>query len=384
LKILLIRLRLIGDVVFTTPAVRALRRRFPDATLTYLVEPQAEAVIAGNPHLSDVIVAPRARGVERLAVDARLARDLRRRRFDVVVDLHGGPRSAWLTLASGAPVRIGYRVIGRTWIYTHAVDRPRALRPRHSVLNQLDLLSALDPALARATPEDDPVEVAADPARASRLRSRLAARGWRESDPLIVIHVSAGNPFRRWPESSFAELVVRVASADPARRVLLTSGPSDREAARRIGDAAQARLPAVSAASVVFDEDLDLVDLRVLLDRAALFIGGDSGPLHVAAATSVPVVGLYGPTLPARSAPWRPARFLSQAVEVEGLPCRPCNQRRCEPGDFRCLTSLPAEAVAAAAERALAMFARPECEGNGRIREARPAPAKPGLEKCSW
>jgi lipopolysaccharide heptosyltransferase II len=368
LTILLIRLRLIGDVVFTTPAVRALRRRFPDATLTYLVEPEAAAVIAGNPHLSDVIVAPRARGVERLIVDARLARDLRRRRFDVVVDFHGGPRSAWLTLASGAPVRIGYRMIGRRWIYTHAVDRPRGLRPRHSVLNQLDLLFPLDPGLVRATPEDDPVEVAVDPARASRLRSRLAARGWSDADPLIVIHVSAGNPFRRWPESSFAELVVHVVSADPARRVLLTSGPSDRDAARRIGEAARARLATETAASVAFDEDLDLADLRALLDRAALFIGGDSGPLHVAAATSVPVVGLYGPTLPARSAPWRPARFVSQAVEVEGLPCRPCDQRRCEPGDFRCLTTLPAEAVAAAAERSLEHAAREALRYSGHSR----------------
>ena len=100
--------------------------------------------------------------------------------------------------------------------------------------------------------------------------------------------------------------------------------------------------------------ELDLAELRAALDYAALFVGGDSGPLHIAGTTAVPIVGLYGPTLPARSAPWRPARFVTRSVEVQGLSCRPCDQRRCEPGDFRCLVSIQPALVAAAAESALA------------------------------
>ena len=95
-------------------------------------------------------------------------------------------------------------------------------------------------------------------------------------------------------------------------------------------------------------------ELRALVGRAALYIGGDSGPLHVAGTTGVPVVGLYGPTLPVRSQPFRSESFISAAAEVDGLPCRPCDQRRCEPGDFRCLSGISAESVAALAERALA------------------------------
>src|SRR5687767_13387753 len=120
-KILLIRLRLIGDVVFTTPIPRALKRVFPDAHVAYLVEPDAAPVVTGNPHLDEVIVAPRPRGLARLVGDLRLARSLRRRRYDLVIDLHGGPRSAWLALLSGAPRRIGYQIKGRTWMYTRAV-----------------------------------------------------------------------------------------------------------------------------------------------------------------------------------------------------------------------------------------------------------------------
>jgi heptosyltransferase-1 len=106
-KILLLRLRLIGDVMFTTPLIRALRREYPEAHLAYVVEPAAAALVVHNPHLNDVIVAPRARGLRRLADDAALAMRLRRTGFDLAIDLHGGPRSAWLALASGAKERVG-------------------------------------------------------------------------------------------------------------------------------------------------------------------------------------------------------------------------------------------------------------------------------------
>ncbi len=142
MRILLVRLRLIGDVVFTTPILHALRRQFPSAELVYLVEPAAAPVVAGNPALSDVVVVPRRKGWRRVVDDLTIARRLRARRFDVAVDLHGGPRSAWFTWLSGAPVRVGYDVPGRRWMYTRVVHRPRELRARHSVENQWDLLAA--------------------------------------------------------------------------------------------------------------------------------------------------------------------------------------------------------------------------------------------------
>src|SRR5262245_46369363 len=142
-RILLVRLRQIGDVVFTTPAVRALRKRFPDAHLSYLVEPAALPIVEHDPHLDDVIVTPRLRGVAGLRADIALLKRLRAGRYDLAIDFHGGPRASVLTWLSGAPRRIGYDVIGRAWMYTERVRRPRALRPRHSVQNQFDLLAPL-------------------------------------------------------------------------------------------------------------------------------------------------------------------------------------------------------------------------------------------------
>ncbi|MBM3820592.1 MAG: glycosyltransferase family 9 protein, partial [Acidimicrobiia bacterium] len=226
MKILLVRLRLIGDVVFTTPLLRALRRRCPDAHLTYVVEPLAADVVAGNPHLTDVIVAPKSRGLGRLRDDLALAGRLRRERFDVAIDLHGGPRSSWLTLASGAPRRIGYRIAGRSWMYTDVVPRSPDLLPRHSVVNQWDLLrplGAMTDDAAACDPRRDCTEMPDDAQAAARVARRLADAGITGAHRLVVIHVSAGNPFRRWPPESFAGTIVALARRDPARRFMIIS-----------------------------------------------------------------------------------------------------------------------------------------------------------------
>jgi lipopolysaccharide heptosyltransferase II len=352
MNILLVRLRLIGDVVFTTPAIRALRRRYPDARLSYIVEPDAAPIVRGNPHLDEVIVAVSPRAPGRLRADLALIRQLRRAKFDMAIDFHGGPRSSLLTWASGAPTRIGFNVAGRSWMYTTRVDRPRALRPRHSVDTQWDLLRPLG--ISPPDPDTDPTEMCEDPEAAAAVDRRLREAGVASDAPLVVVHVSAGNPFRRWPVESFVDLICRLAAADPHRRIVITSGPSDARAAAQVTELALTRLAPADRETVLRAGEFNLTELRALIARAAVYIGGDSGPLHVAGTTGVPVVGLYGPTLPIRSEPWRGRSFISEAAQAGDLPCRPCNQRRCEPGDFRCLTGISAELVATLAERAMA------------------------------
>lgn len=352
MKILLIRLRLIGDVVFTTPAIRAIRRRYQDARISYIVEPGALPVVQGNPHLNEVIVAPAVNGLARLRHDWDLAKRLRGEAFDVAIDFHGGPRSAFLTWASRARVRIGYRIAGRSWMYTTRVARPRTLRARHSVENQWDLLTPLG--IEAPDRWRDPTEMALNVDAVHALEDRFTAAGLRSDDRLIVIHVSAGNPFRRWPTASFVDLALRLVESDSHRRILVTSGPSEEFAARTVAAAVRQRLPEAQQHAVLECPELSLAELRACLPRASLFIGGDSGPLHIAGTTAVPIVGIFGPTLPARSAPWRHPDAITESVDIGELPCRPCDQRSCAPGDYRCLTRLSADAVFEAAERALA------------------------------
>jgi ADP-heptose:LPS heptosyltransferase len=252
-------------------------------------------------------------------------------------------------------------------MYTQAVARPRQLRPRHSVENQWDLLAALGIGAPERTL--DSVEM---PERAdvrARVDARLQSNGIGADTPLVVMHVSAGNPFRRWPVDRFAAVAARLVQDDPSRVVVLTSGPSEAGAADEAAREAQQQLPSGLASRIARCGEFDLAELRALVGRAALYIGGDSGPLHIAGTTRAPVVGLYGPTLPVRSAPWRDPAIASEAVERADLACRPCDQRQCVHSDFRCLTSLTADSVVAAAERAMSRSSSP----SGRVNPGGPA-----------
>src|SRR3954468_821670 len=351
MRILLVRLRQIGDVVFTTPAVRAIRERFPDAHISYVVEPAAAPIVALNPNLDEVIVAPRVAGLRGLIHDLALGRRLRRASYDLVIDFHGGPRASLLAWLTGARERIGYSVPGRSWMYTRRTRRTRELRPRHSVENQWDLLESLG---APAADRDRfPVEMPIDRTAAASVAARLERGGVPGSADLIVIHVSAGTPFRRWPVEAFARAAADLVRGNPARHVVFTCGPSDREALDRVIASARAVCGTDGGDRIVNCGEFSLTELRALVARARLYVGGDSGPMHVAATSAVPMVALYGPTLPARSEPWRPSASRAEAVQTSGLECRPCDQRVCVHGDFRCLTRIPAEAVVAAAERLL-------------------------------
>ncbi|MFN7985728.1 MAG: glycosyltransferase family 9 protein [Vicinamibacterales bacterium] len=346
MKILLVRLRQIGDVVFTTPTLAALANRFPGVELTYLVEPAAAPVVSGNPHGSRVLVVPRRPGLGGLLDDIRLGGELRRMQFDIVLDFHGGPRASLLTWLSRAPRRVGYEIKGRAWMYTDRVARARELRARHSVENQWDLLTAIG--VEPPSRERYPAEMVVDAGVAASVRQRLVTHGVSADDAVVIMHVSAGNPFRRWPLESFADVAATLAQASPRVRVIITSGPSEAGAAQQVIDNARARLPEHRRGAVLECGEFSLVELRALTDLAALYIGGDSGPMHIASTSRVPMVSLYGPTLPARSEPWR-ASADAAAVEVHGLTCRPCEQRVCVPGDFRCLTGItPAQVIDAA------------------------------------
>jgi ADP-heptose:LPS heptosyltransferase len=183
------------------------------------------------------------------------------------------------------------------------------------------------------------------------VRSRVAEAGVSGSDRVVILHVSAGNPFRRWPIASFGNVAAALITRHQNLCVIITSGPSERDAAARVIADAREHVHLRDRARVVDCGDFSLSELRALVESAALYIGGDSGPMHIAATSRVPMISIYGPTLPARSAPWRPAAWPAAAIEVHGLECRPCDQRVCAPGDFRCLLRIEPNQVIEMAER---------------------------------
>ena len=251
------------------------------------------------------------------------------------------PRAAWLTWASGAPMRIGYDD-RRAHLDVHArvrrsprpVAAPLGGQPVGSARAARDRRLHAGRAIRSRWPRTPRRRARRDAARGGwHRRGRSARRRARER----------GQPVPALAAESFCSMVAALAerrSAPPHHRHVGAVGC--RRGAARVTDAARARLASPSRAAAARSSGT-CGELRALIARAAVYIGGDSGPLHVAARPATPIVALFGPTLPERSPPvagsggWR-----AETVDAGPLPCRPCDQRRCVPGDFRCLTRIGA------------------------------------------
>ena len=329
----------------TLPAASALRAGFPEARLSWLVEPPAASLLAGQPWLDQVLVFPRdelQRGLRRGAWlgAARRAiaflRELRSAGFDLVVDFHAILRSALLARASGASCRVSYaRPFAREGAAWLATERAR-LRPRRQSRFQRNL------ALVRylgvdAAPARRPLQLPEE-----RLR-RMAEQLGTGAAP-VVLHpgTSPATPYKRWSAEDYAELARGLRRSEGLASVV-SVGPArwEREFAERVvrGSAGAARL-APSTPS--------LLDLAALLARARLYIGSDTGPMHVASLVGTPVVQLLGPTDPVENEPW--SATPSRTVRVP-LACSPC-RRGCAAAT--CMRSIRPRSVLEAARELLA------------------------------
>ena len=268
---------------------------------------------------------------------AALIGRVRKERFDAIVDFHGGPRAFLITLFSGARRKIGYAVKYKSFIYDVKIPRAKPDGPIHSVENHLNLVKALGVKAGDAPPLKLAGATAEEILRINRVWEENRFAG----SKVIAVHVGAGNEFRDWGGENWAALADHLGRMSGVR-VVLVGGGADREREKEILTRIEGR-----AASLV--GRLNLAELGEVLGRACLFIGPDSGPMHIAAASGVPIVALFGPTLPAHFAPWR-----SRAAILEKrLDCRPCRQRECVERDFRCLRGISVDEVLAAAQRLL-------------------------------
>ncbi len=329
-KILLIRLRRIGDVVMTTPAVAALKKSLPHAHLTYIVEEPYRRLVDRNPHLDSVISLPPN---QKLLSFMSFIFKLRRVKYDALVDFHGGPRASQIALLCRARLKIGYELKYKGFYYH--VRLPRALpggAPIHSVENHLNLVRVLGISVA----EPPPLELPPALPREKKKVENLWTQNGLDIGRAVVLHIGAGNVFRDWGVENFAALI-ELLGQTPGVRVILVGSTADK--ARESDILARLNLPVLSLVG-----SLNLIELREVISRAALFVGPDSGPMHIAAATPTPLVALFGPTLPENFAPWK----AEATIIARDLDCRPCRQRRCAFRDFRCLRSIQPEEVYAA------------------------------------
>ena len=330
----------LGDAVLTTPLFRALKERFPGARLVAVTTPAAAPLVSAHPDLDGLLVFDK-RGAHRgLSGLREMARTLAGHRFDAAFCPHPSLRSSLLLALAKIPLRIGHASNAGAFLLTTRVPRDRR---RHEVRRVLSLLSPFGGA-----PEGLAPLLVPDPAAESSARKKLAAFGMEPGARVAGIHPFSVWGTKRWLPERFAAVADELARR--GLRVVLIGGPDDRAAAQEVLGLCRTR-PA-DAVGV-----LDLRELLWAVRDMALFVTGDSGPMHVAAALGAPIVAIFGSTVPEQGY----APYTTRAVVVQAnLDCRPCGRHghaRCPLGHFRCMREIEVADVMAGADAALARAA---------------------------
>lgn len=320
-NILVMRYRFIGDTVLTIPFLRNLRRAEPQAHIAWMVAPGSSEVVKGVPYVDEMIywdpltIHADSRGSHRtLSAKIAFLKDLRHRHFDKVYVLKRSLSSAVIAWLSGAPERIGFDTEGRGLLLTTRVPYRH---DRHEVKNFLAVLTA-----DGINVKDDFLEIWTSPEEEGRIARILADAGVVPSDRIAAIHPFSAVTERGWPLENYAELATRL-RREGNFRTLIVGGPGD--------------VGAFTAVKDLFgDSTIDLVgkcslrDTIALLMRCSLFVGNDSGIMHLAAAAGTPLVALFGPQSPVKFGPWS----TRAQVIYKGMACSPCRQKffsECKP-----------------------------------------------------
>jgi lipopolysaccharide heptosyltransferase II len=326
-RLLAVRLGAIGDVVNALVFASAVKEARPDAFLGWVVHPLAAPLVDGHPSVDRVHIWRRDGGAGELV---RLVRELRAERYGLAVDLQRIQKSALLARLSGAPRVLGYdrgRAKEQSWLWTKERIAPGPAG-RHMALQYLEFARYL------GAPAGEPRHLfPPDPMAEAWAAELVAELG---SAP-ILINLGASKPANRWPAERFGRLA-RALSRELELPVCFTGGPDDlpaAETARRALDGAPVR-DLTGATS--------LRQLVALCSRARLFVGCDTGPMHVAAAVKTPVVALFGPADPGRTGPWGAGHRVLRVPP----PCAPCNRRTCDQPRHACMEDLGVELVLAA------------------------------------
>lgn len=370
-RVLCVRLDNLGDVLMTTPAVRALKGSRPGRHVALLASPAGAAVARLVPEVDEVIVyqapwmkasPPRGPGAEVEAVER-----IRAGRFDAAVVFtvysQNPLPAALLCHLAGVPLRLAHCRENPYRLLTDWVPEPEPERlVRHEARRQLDLVAAVG---ARAA--DERMSLRVPPGARRAVDAALRELGLGGGRPWAVIHPGATAPSRRYPPEGFAA-AAQALVRDHGWDVVFTGGASERGEVDSIRRAAG--VPAHSLAGA-----LDLGELAALIDRAPVVIANNTGPVHVAAALGTPVVDLYALTN-LQHTPWG----VASRVLYHDVPCKPCYRSVCPLGHHDCLRLVPPADVVGAA-LGLAGRKRPRAAGPCRVEDAHeflPAPREVG------
>lgn len=303
-KILVIKLRHIGDVLLTVPVFRALRETFPHAHISALVNSGTEEVLSGNSLIDEILRLDR--GIKRLSSMERYLREInflkeiRKKDFDMTVDLTGGDRASIISFLSGAKYKLGWRskkgFIGKKYLYTHLCE-PNG--KKHMVLQNLDVISQFGISTENLSvdfhiPENDRVFI----------RKILEENNVKKDATLLHVHPTSRWLFKCWKDEYMAEIIKWL--LDNSATVIVTSSPDKKEVdkAKRILSLVASRFTLHTSRLLDLCGKTTIKQLAAISEISNIFFGVDSAPMHIAAAIGTPVIALFGPSGVYSWGPW--------------------------------------------------------------------------------
>jgi predicted lipopolysaccharide heptosyltransferase III len=339
-RLLLIQLGDIGDVVLTTPTIKAIRESHPSSTLYVAVREHARELLEGGPWVDGVISVERMKGtlLERFSYQRKFFQALRGRRFQTAIDLRTGTRGAILSYASGALLRIGrYSDNNRLWrnrLFTHLV-KPENEMEQYSSLHSLNIVAPFKVAALDTDPE-----LTVTKEREKRVERILREEGLTPDRPIVALHPFSRWGYKEWPIEKCAVLINHIGSRYPVN-IAITGSADERGRAADLVKEARVEVYNLAGRTTIGD-------LAGVLKKCGVLIGIDSAALHIAAAVGTPTVAIFGPSAPVNWAP----RGKQHEVVRKDLPCVPCRRKGCNnSGVSRCLQELEVGEVMEVADK---------------------------------
>ena len=349
-RVLIVRLRSIGDTVLATPALVALRRFLPDARIDIVLEDWVAPLLEDSDLIDNIVPIPtkntlkvsggKLSSTELTAIRAILAWSLRETKYDVAFNLHGGSTAGFFTFASGAKHRVGFADYRNRFFYNHRVPSSSEFWKRektHSAEQQLALLGWTGVPVADKPKSRLVVTEEAKKSIENKLKSKIENR----KSKIALIHPVSAFETKQWAIENFARGAEFL--AEKGFETIAVAAPNEQAVLENLKKSARVSIQTFT--------DLSLPEITALASQAAIFVGNDSGIAHIAAAVKTPSVVIFGSS---NVAHWRPWTDAPNEIVTENLACAPCAGYKC--GEFaepQCIRRITVERVAAALERVL-------------------------------
>jgi len=333
-SILLIQLGDIGDVVLTIPTIKALRDNFPSSMIFMIVRKHAKELIEDCTWVDGLISVEKDKRSlkDKILYHKSFFQNLRKKRFEVAIDLRAGTRGAILSLLSGAMLRIGrYADDGTLWrnrLFTHLVKPANEIQ-QYSALHNLNILAPFN-----LTIEDTSPELIVTKEKEIDAENILRKEQVPSDKPIIALHPFSRWKYKEWPIRNYIKLINYIGSKYKVS-ILITGSIDERDRASKIAKSCKINVHNLAG-------KISLGDLAAFLNRCSVLIGIDSAPIHIAAAVGTPTITIFGPSSPVNWAP----RGRQHKIITKNLPCVPCRQKGCNNSEVsRCLEELSVDEV---------------------------------------